>query len=78
MCTSSDIGLVNPFKDRSSAIAKQPVAVVRELPLPRETNNKCFETGRTCDREMAAEIEIRRHVVRGVLEVLECRKVCAR
>jgi len=40
MCTSNDLGLVNPFKDRNTDIAEQPVVVVLELPLPREMKEK--------------------------------------
>jgi len=40
MCTSNDIRLVNPFKDRNTDIAEQPVVVVHELPLPREMKEK--------------------------------------
>jgi len=40
MCTSYDIGLVNPFKDGNTDIAEQPVVVVHELPLPRDIKEK--------------------------------------
>jgi hypothetical protein len=40
MCTSSDIGLVNPFKDRNTDIAEQPIVVVHELAQPRKTKEK--------------------------------------
>jgi len=40
MCTSNDMGLVNPFKDRNTDITEQPVVVVREVLLPRERKEK--------------------------------------